>query len=99
MLSLARESRVREVLVAAGFDEVTIRAEDVVMTLGGGDLEAATDLFLEVGPVAGALREADADEATRARAREVVRKAFEAHAEGGGLSLGSGCWLVSAIRP
>lgn len=98
MLSLADEGRVRQVLESAGFVDVTIRAEEVLMSPGGGDLEDATDLFLEVGPVAGALREAEADEATRARAREVVRKAFEAHLEDGTLLLGSGCWVVSAAR-
>jgi SAM-dependent methyltransferase len=90
--------RVRRILDAAGFAGVEIEPVDVPMLPGGGDLEEAADTFLEVGPLASALREANTGEALRARVHGAVREAFASHVRNGRVELGSAIWLVRARR-
>jgi hypothetical protein len=87
------------VLGDAGFEDVAVEALELAMAPGGGDLEQAVALFLEVGPVAALLREQEADDALRERVADAVREAFAAHARGDALSLASAAWLVTARRP
>jgi SAM-dependent methyltransferase len=89
-------ARVRGILEAAGFADVAIEPADLPMTPGGGDLDEAADVFLEVGPLASALREAEAGHAVRDQVRGAVRKAFESHLRDGRVELGSAIWLVRA---
>jgi SAM-dependent methyltransferase len=98
MFGLADPERVRAVLAAAGFEDVAVRAETVEMRPGGGDVEEAVETFLEVGPVAGLLRQQEAGPALRARVREAVRDAFLAARGEEGLRLGSAVWIVTARR-
>jgi SAM-dependent methyltransferase len=90
--------RVRRILEAAGFDEIRIEPVDLAMTPGGGDLDEAAEMFLDVGPLGSALREMGAGPDLRERVRGAVRKAFEPHVRGGRVELGSAVWLVQARR-
>ncbi|MBW2394938.1 MAG: class I SAM-dependent methyltransferase [Deltaproteobacteria bacterium] len=99
MLSLADEDRLRGILGDAGFTEIMLEPADVVMAPGGGTLDGAVEMFLEIGPVASALRAAEADDATRQRVEDAVREAFAAQAgDGDQIQLSSGCWRVTAQR-
>ena len=68
------------------------------MTPGGGDIDEAADTILLVGPLASALREANASDALRDQVRGAVRKAFEPHLRAGRVEIGSAIWLVQARR-
>jgi SAM-dependent methyltransferase len=94
--SFGDATRVRGILEAAGFEGIDLEAAELWMTPGGGGLDESADTLLEVGPLASALREMQADEARRARVREALRKAFEAHLRDGVVQLGSAIWLVQA---
>lgn len=99
MFALANPGQIRTVLEGAGWSEVRVVARDVAMRLGRGSLEEAVETFLEVGPVAGALREAGADEAMRAKVAAAVSNAYLEASQGGPLALGSAVWLASARNP
>lgn len=106
MFSLADPARVRAVLEGAGFEAVEIQDREVGMRPAGGEVEAAVELFLEVGPVAALLREQEAGPELQAQVAQAVRQAFakaaagsEAHEGAGELVLGSRVWLVRAQAP
>ncbi|HEX8417630.1 MAG TPA: class I SAM-dependent methyltransferase [Methylobacterium sp.] len=91
----------REILAAVGFREIGIEPVDRALTLGRSDkgsareaAAAAAELVLELGPVSRLVREQS--DAVRAAARAAVAEDFAARAEGGSVSLGAACWLVSA---
>jgi SAM-dependent methyltransferase len=90
--------RVRRILEAAGLESVELEPADVRMQPGGGNPDEAADLFLEVGPLAFALREVGAGEALRAKVRGAVRDSFAPHVRDGRVELGSAIWLVRARR-
>jgi SAM-dependent methyltransferase len=90
--------RVRRILEAAGLEAVETEPADLAMHPGGGDLDEAADMFLEVGPLAFALHEANAPEALRGKVRAAVREAFASHVRDGRVELGSAIWLVRARR-
>jgi SAM-dependent methyltransferase len=90
--------RVRSILAAAGFEGIALEPIDLPMSPAGGDLDEAAETFLQVGPLASMLREANASEALREQVRGAVRKAFEPHLRGGRVELGSAIWLVQARR-
>ena len=96
--SFGDAERVRQILAAAGFGAIRIEPATLPMAPGGGGLDEAADTFLEVGPVAGALREMKADAGLRERVRLAVRASFEPHLRGGRVELGSAIWLVQAQR-
>jgi hypothetical protein len=89
---------VRRILEAAGLEAVETEPADLAMHPGGGDLDEAADMFLEVGPLAFALHEANAPEALRGKVRAAVREAFASHVRDGRVELGSAIWLVRARR-
>ena len=84
MFGFADRDHVAEVLEAAGCGAVEIQPHDIEMTPGGrsASLEEAAEMFVEVGPVAAALRESGADEALRARVRERLAEISTGEAEG-----------------
>jgi SAM-dependent methyltransferase len=96
--SFGDAGRVRRILEAAGFGEIQIEPADLAMTPGGGDLDAAAEIFLDVGPLGSALREMGAGAELRERTRQAVRRAFEPHLRAGRVELGSAVWLVQARR-
>jgi len=97
--SLADAGRVRRILDEAGFDSVGVEAVDLPMTPAGGDPDGAAEMFLDVGPLGAALREAGAGPELRERVRAAVRAAFEPHVRAGRVELGTAVWRVHARRP
>jgi SAM-dependent methyltransferase len=91
-------ARVRSILEAAGFEAIAIEPVDLTMTPGGGDPDEAADTFLNVGPLASALREMNAGASLRDRVRAAVRESFGSHLRDGRVELGSAIWLVEARR-
>jgi SAM-dependent methyltransferase len=96
--SFGAAERVRRILEAAGFEAIRIEPAELPMAPGGGDLDEAADTFLEVGPVASALRAMKADDSLREKVRLAVRASFEPHQRAGRVELGSAIWLVQARR-
>jgi SAM-dependent methyltransferase len=96
--SFGAAERVRRILEAARFEAIRIEPAELPMAPGGGDLDEAADTFLEVGPVASALRAMKADDSLREKVRLAVRAAFEPHLRAGRVELGSAIWLVQARR-
>ena len=96
--SLGDPDRIRGLLGAAKLTELAVASHDVELELGGGDLDEATELLLEVGPVAGALRVAQANPEQRERVRTAVREALSAFRGPRGLRAPAGTWLVTARK-
>lgn len=89
--------RVRAILAAAGFEDVSLVAYDAQMALGSGrSLSSAVDYAMQIGVIA--RRIADLDETTRARVREAVSTALAPHVGADGGRLGAACWIVTARR-
>ncbi len=87
--------RVRAILAAAGFAEVTVQAlERPILLGGGGTLEDAVRFVLELGPTSRLLQ--DADEDVRERVRKSVTQVLAAHVSAEGVRLGSASWIVLA---
>ncbi|MQA12725.1 MAG: methyltransferase domain-containing protein [Pseudonocardiaceae bacterium] len=93
--SLADPDRIRELLVRAGFADVSITPVAEPMRLGS-DLDDVMDFVRDMGLVRTLL--ADADEATTGKAFDAVRAALAPHHSADGVVLGSAAWLVTARR-
>jgi len=96
--SMSDPERTRSVLEAAGFENIVIQRLDEPLRVGGGvGVAEAVELFLEIGPGAAVLREAEALPLDR------VRQALEAALAGyerpeKGVEMGASAWLVSGQR-
>jgi len=97
--AFADPTRVRGLLEAAGFGAIEHEPLERPMQLGGGGTEEALELFLAVGPVGQALREAQAGPEQRARVLEALREAFERFRTPRGVEAPAAAWIVSARRP
>jgi hypothetical protein len=84
-------------LKAAGFDEITLRRQDLPIT-GGNSLDDAIELNLALGPAAEAVRLAgDEGEAMRPRLVELLREALAQFVrEDGRVEAMSSTWIVTA---
>jgi SAM-dependent methyltransferase len=91
--AFADENRVRRILEASDWKDISVRPIDVEGRLSEEDLLA---YVTKLGPVGVALREAD--ESTRTRVAEVLRAAFESYVQDGVARFTMACWLVSAVR-
>jgi len=92
---LADGERTRGILADAGFSDVAVEALD--QDIGDVGLDASVAQALRMGPLGSALREMDADEATRARVAAAVREAYRAYANANGIvRLPAAVWIVSA---
>ncbi|MSR15740.1 MAG: class I SAM-dependent methyltransferase [Gammaproteobacteria bacterium] len=91
---LADESYLREVLTRAGFRDIEITPNEVMLDLG--TLEDAVEQMTRMGPPAQAFDEATA--AMQAEVLRALRAAFESFVTAGRVQLISATWLVSA-RP
>jgi SAM-dependent methyltransferase len=95
--SFADAERVCAILRAAGLREIECAPLEGRLRVGGeGDLDAAVDFALQMGPAAAALREAG--EAARPRAAAAVRDALAPYADDGGVCMDYSAWIVSARR-
>jgi SAM-dependent methyltransferase len=91
--ALADAGRVRRILEAAGFAEVTIEPMDV--QVGGNTLDDSLTLALRVGPLGARLREAP----ELAPVAGAVRAVLAAHLRGGVVLMDGAVWIVGARRP
>jgi SAM-dependent methyltransferase len=89
--AFADGDRVRRILDASGWKDVDVRAVDLPGNVPEQELFA---YVTKLGPVGLALREAD--EPTRARTVDAVRKAFEGYVQDGAARFDMACWLASA---
>jgi SAM-dependent methyltransferase len=93
--AFADRDRVARILDEGGFGGVEIDPLDLL--LGAEPLEERVDSALRIGPLAGALRAANADEALMARVTEAVRRALAPHEGADGLvKLPAAAWIVTA---
>jgi len=93
--AFADRERTRGILADAGFRDIAIEPFNGHMRLGTSPEHAAVQLTSLMGPTSRALR--NADEATRAKVREVIAKDM-AVLQGNApeIAPGTACWLVSA---
>ena len=96
--SFADRERVRGILEAAGFRDVRHESVERQLLLGGGGLEGAVSLSLQMGPASAAIRLA------RERGEAVdldaicadIAEALTPHLRDGDVWLGSASWIVQA---
>ncbi len=92
--SLGAASRLRAVLKDADFVDVELTE---LLRNWGGPLEDSVAFYMQVGPVASALRAAEVDEAGLARIRELLMRTLAPFCdEAGNLALPSAAWVVTA---
>jgi len=92
--AFADPERVRGILDAAGFTDVTLTPHE--QKIGGNDLDTTLDLALKVGPLGALLRE-NPDQ--QAKVIEAVRGVLAAHDGPDGVTLDSASWIVTARAP
>jgi len=92
--AFADPERVRGILDAAGFTDVTLTPHE--QKIGGNDLDTALGLALKVGPLGALLRE-NPDQ--QAKVIEAVRGVLAAHDGPDGVTLDSASWIVTARAP
>lgn len=91
--AFARSERVCELLLGAGFDDVTLQALDHEMVQ---TLEDAIVYYQHIGPLGALLREASPDVA--GALRDALVRELRARAVDGELCFRSSAWWVSAVR-
>jgi SAM-dependent methyltransferase len=96
--AFADPDRVRGILAAGGFSDIAIEDVRLPLALGGGGLDGAVEFSLEIGPVASALREAEAGPELRAQAADAIREALAPFAAAGSLRMPSAAWVATARR-
>jgi len=93
--SFADADRVRAVLVAAGFESVTVDPHDEKVRLGGSiPLDQAVEFVLQMGPTGSALREVAPE--VRDRVAVAVREALTPYETPLGVEMDAAVWIVSA---
>jgi SAM-dependent methyltransferase len=94
--SFADEARVRRILGAAGFSDITLTPLDLMLDVGVGEgLDNAVAKSLAIGPASRAL--ADQPEAVRRAAEAEIRAALAEHVRGEAVPLAAAVWIVRAI--
>lgn len=89
--AFADADRVRQILTDSGWTNIEIAPIDVTCLLPEPEI---TRFITLIGPVGTALQEAD--EATRARVIEAVRRAFDSFVTGAHARFTAACWQVGA---
>ena len=92
--AFADRDRVHRILAGAGFRDIAIEPQD--MLIGGSSLDVTVDTTLSMGPVAAALREADP--AKREPVAYALREAFSPYDGSAGVRLGAAVWIVHATK-
>ncbi len=97
--SFADRGRVGDILEGAGLADVAFEPVDREVAVGGGgNVDAAVDFILQMGPTAAALRDVGA-----AKTAEVVSAIREAirpyHRADTGVRMAAAAWIVTARRP
>jgi hypothetical protein len=95
--ALADPERVRSILEAGGFKDISLEAHEAQLSLGGAtNVDEAVEFMLEIGPIAALLREADDN--VRTRVTQAISTALTPYTIPGGVSLSGAAWIVFA-RP
>ena len=94
--AFGEEGRVQDILTAAGWHDVALKAYDYAMIAGEGEdaLDQAVAYFQRIGPAAGAI--ADLTGAARDRAIEDLRAMLAEHRSDGRVALPASAWIVTA---
>jgi SAM-dependent methyltransferase len=96
MFAFSDPDRIRQILAAAGWDDIEITSEHVsILVGGGGSVEDALE-FLRTGSM-GRTMLAGADAGTVDRAVSSARAALAPYADAEGVRLGAAVWLVQAM--
>ena len=96
MFALADTARVRQILAAAGWQDIEVTSEHAsILVGGGGSVDDAVE-FMSSGSM-GRTMLAGADAATAGRAVASVRAALAPHADADGVRLDAAVWLVQAV--
>lgn len=95
--AFADPDRVRALLEAGGFKEISFTPRETALSMGGAtSVEEAVEFILEIGPISRLLEAADED--TRLRVTREVHAALSPYTSRDGVSLGGAAWVVQA-RP
>jgi SAM-dependent methyltransferase len=95
--AFADPDRVRSLLEAGGFTEVSFTPHETALSMGGAtSVEEAVEFIVEIGPISRLLETSNAD--TRTRVAQEIRAALSPYTSHGGVSLGGAAWIVLA-RP
>lgn len=96
--SFGDRARVTRILEAAGFKEVKLEPQDLLITIGAGrDLAGSVDFLLGVGPIRMIL--AEQTPAVRQKVRDEIIADLAADFDAQGLRMGSATWIVTAQNP
>ena len=96
--AFADDVRVRRVLSAAGFADITVTPQDLDLDIAiGRGLDAAVAGALGIGPTSRILD--GQPEAVRAAATADIRKALAERMKGDSVPLGAAIWMVTATNP
>ncbi|MEM9189299.1 MAG: class I SAM-dependent methyltransferase [Myxococcota bacterium] len=93
--AFADPERVRTILADAGFHEIEIEPLTPTLRIGASP-EDATRFFMEMGPVASLIEDADPD--LRPKIAAAMIKQFQAYTSDDGVQVGAAAWLTSARR-
>jgi SAM-dependent methyltransferase len=97
--TLADPDRVQALLRVSGLVETRLDDARMQVHPGGGNLDEATRLAFEIGPLGAALRERPPDEAGRRQVEQAVRECFEAQrGSDGRVAMSGAAWVVTAHR-
>ena len=95
--AFADPERVRHVLEAGGFKDISLESYDTGLSLGGAtSVDEAVEFMLEIGVIERLVQDADAS--VRAHVAEAIRAALTPYTNRGGVSLNGAAWIVLA-RP
>lgn len=96
--SFGDRARVTRILETAGFKEVKLEPQDLLITIGAGrDLAGSVDFLLGVGPIRMIL--AEQTPAVRQKVRDEIIADLAADFDAQGLRMGSATWIVTAQNP
>ena len=96
-LSFGDPERVKRILADAGFSDVTVTGNYTPFAVGA-DIEEAVEFLMQMGPASGAITQAEADEATKSRIADDLRKALVPYDTGAGVAMNSASWIVTATN-
>jgi ubiquinone/menaquinone biosynthesis C-methylase UbiE len=95
--AFADPDRVRSLLTAGGFTEVSFIPYETALSMGGAtSTDEAVEFLLEIGPISRLLE--TSGDGTRLRVAREVYAALSPYTSSGGVSLGGAAWVVLA-RP
>jgi hypothetical protein len=93
--AFADAARVERILTEAGFDGVDVQGSDVTIALGGGtNLDDATKLVMDLGPLARVMVDAPPDK--RSLVEREVRETIAGSMTPRGVEMPGAIWIVTA---